>query len=227
MTASAGPVRRLRGDEGTLPGVAVVVLAENRGCASWPECLGRSVRRADERAAERNFIAGIIRAGARRILSLLSSALRSIHARMCARRVPPDKYGVVHPAPESLDTTGSHGAHLLRSHGVSQCSPRAAAVGRAKGLPGIRPPGLNNHEQERQPKRIILPAEVTAAGGPCQPGARTGAEPRVSSGTQATTNRLSAGKRQLTPGRERPSKQRVTSTSLTDGLRQAWQDCSR
>jgi hypothetical protein len=48
----------------------------------------------------------------------------------------PGQTGGLSAAPESLDTTGSHRAHLLRSQEAIQRSPGAVATGRARGLYG-------------------------------------------------------------------------------------------
>lgn len=76
--------------------------------------------------AGRHIVAGITWAEARRVLSLLTSALRSIHTGIFVRGVPLDKQvSVSHPAPDSLDATGSHRARLLRPHGVNSRSIRS------------------------------------------------------------------------------------------------------
>ena len=76
--------------------------------------------------AGRHIIAGITWAEARRVLSLLNSALRGIHTEICVGGVPLDKQvSVSHPVPESLDATGNHRARLLRPHGVNSRSIRS------------------------------------------------------------------------------------------------------
>jgi hypothetical protein len=85
--------------------------------------------------AGRRIIVGITRSGAQDPVSSQQRA-PEYPCWDLRRSGSPGQTGGLSAAPESLDTTGSHRAHLLRSQEAIQRSPGAVATGRARGLYG-------------------------------------------------------------------------------------------